>query len=90
MSQKRFTIGREFDMEESPGKQKELKNGHSNFLLAKYVNIGYYLVAPLFLGVFFGLVLDRVFKTKPVFTMSGIVLGTAGVFYNLYKTIKET
>lgn len=54
-----------------------------------YLNVGYYLVIPLLLGVFLGLVLDNWFKTKPIFVGIGIVIGTTACFYNLYKLLKN-
>jgi F0F1-type ATP synthase assembly protein I len=55
----------------------------------KYLNLGFYLAAPLLLGVFIGLKLDDVFHTKPVFTISLIVLGAVATFYNLIRITKE-
>lgn len=89
MSQKRFAIGKAFDMQEKAEKQKEIKNEHSNFLLAKYVGIGYYLGAPLIIGVFLGLAIDNFLKTKPLFIIIFIIIGTIAVFYNLFKITKS-
>jgi len=55
----------------------------------KYLNIGFYLAAPLLAGVFIGLKLDDVFHTKPAFTLTCIVLGTVATFYNLIRLTKE-
>lgn len=88
MSQKRFAIGKAFDMQEHTEKQKEIKNAHSNFLLAKYIGIGYYLGAPLLIGVFLGLAVDHFLKTKPLFIIIFIIIGTIGTFYNLFKLTK--
>lgn len=61
-----------------------------NLLLANSLNIGYYLITPLLIGVFFGVVVDRFFDTKPLFTVSLIVCGVIGTFYNLAKLTKRT
>lgn len=58
-------------------------------LYTKYLNIGFYLMAPLLFGVFFGLYLDSKFEVKPFFTMTGIGLGILCTFYNLWKLTKD-
>lgn len=60
-----------------------------NLSYLKYANIGFYLVTPLVAGVFLGLWLDSKFNSKPVLTISFIVLGAIGTFYNLIKLTKE-
>lgn len=67
--------------------KKPLKS--DNLQLANYMNMGYYLITPLLLGVFFGLVLDNLFKTKPFFVLLLIFLGLVSTFYNLWRLIKE-
>lgn len=62
----------------------------SNLVLAKSLNIGYYLLTPLLVGVFLGIALDKIFQTKGVFVISLIVLGAISSFYNLYKLTKES
>lgn len=61
----------------------------NNLVLAKSLNIGYYLLTPLLVGVFLGLALDKVFQTRGVFVVILILLGTVSSFYNLYKLTKE-
>lgn len=61
----------------------------NNLVLAKSLNIGYYLLTPLLVGVFLGLALDKVFQTHGVFVVILILLGTISSFYNLYKLTKE-
>lgn len=61
----------------------------NNLLLAKSLNIGYYLITPLLVGVFLGLFLDDLFETNGIFVTSLIILGTISTFYNLYKLTKE-
>ncbi|MBI3366301.1 AtpZ/AtpI family protein [Candidatus Roizmanbacteria bacterium] len=52
------------------------------------LNVGYYLITPLLIGVFLGLLIDGRFHTKPIATIIGISLGSIGSFYNLSKFIK--
>jgi len=59
-------------------------------VLAKYSNIGYYLLTPLLLGVFIGLGLDTYFRSKPLFTLIGISLGFISAAYSLYKLVKDS
>lgn len=58
------------------------KNKQSSILpLAKYINIGYYLIIPLIGGSIFGFLIK-----KPLL---GILLGTIFTFYNLIKLVKQ-
>lgn len=70
-------------------KPKHAKKQTDSLVLAKYTSIGYYLIAPLLIGVFFGLGLDRVFHTKPLFMLGFLVLGMIATFYNLYSLVKK-
>ena len=74
--------------QDETGKSKKDRQG-DNLLIAKYINVGYYLVAPLLMGVFFGFTIDNYFKTNGVVTLVGILLGTVATFYNLLKLTKE-
>jgi len=56
-----------------------------NFNLAKYLNLSYYLVIPIIAGVFLGLFLDNLLKTKKLFFIIFFSLGIVGTFYNLFK-----
>ncbi len=62
----------------------------NNLVLAKSLNIGYYLLTPLLVGVFLGILLDKYFKTQGVFILIFIILGSISSFYNLYKVAKES
>jgi ATP synthase protein I len=76
--------------EELKIKPKESPKESSNpILLAKSLNIGYYLITPLLIGVFFGYWLDNIFKTRPLFLLMFFLIGTVGSFYNLWKLTKE-
>lgn len=70
------------------GKTKRLKNKNSLFDINN-LSIGYYLVTPIVLGVFLGLVLDYWLKSKPVFFIICLFFGTVGSFYNTFKLTKE-
>ncbi len=69
--------------------KKRQNNVEEDLKLAKNFNVGYYIITPLFIGVFLGLFLDNIFKTKPLFILSFLVLGTIASFYNIWKTLKE-
>lgn len=69
--------------------EKPKQNFKQHFLIAKSLNIGYYLITPLLLGVFFGLLIDNFLKTKPFFTIILIIFGVVASFYNLWKVAKE-
>jgi F0F1-type ATP synthase assembly protein I len=53
------------------------------------LDIGFYLLTPILAGVFFGLYLDRKLYTKPIFTISLILLGAVASLYNLFKLTKK-
>jgi ATP synthase protein I len=52
-------------------------------------NVGIYLMAPILLGVFIGYSLDKFFKTKPIFVVFFIILGTISSYYNFWKIVKK-
>ncbi|MCL4364385.1 AtpZ/AtpI family protein [Patescibacteria group bacterium] len=86
-----YKIGHDLKIKEHPD-VKEIKNDSEKdkILVAKSMNIGYYLITPLILGVFFGFWLDRVFKTKPILLLVFFAFGIVGSFYNLWKYVNET
>jgi F0F1-type ATP synthase assembly protein I len=53
------------------------------------INIGYYLVTPLLIGVFLGYLIDRQFEWRPYAMLLGIMMGLVGTIYNLVRIIKE-
>lgn len=92
MKTKKYSVSRDFEFAQREVDYLGIKKNHdknTNLLLAKYANVGYYLVAPLLLGVFFGLGIDTYLDTKPLFTIICLTLGVVGVFYNLNKIIKD-
>lgn len=66
-------------------KEYKLRNQRTPF----FYNLGIYFITPLLLGVFLGYQFDRWFKTKPIFILLFILLGTIASFYNLLRLIKE-
>jgi len=59
------------------------------FSLVNMLNIGYYIITPLLVGVFLGLAIDRQLKIKGVFTLIFLFFGSVAAFYNLYKLYKN-
>lgn len=55
----------------------------------KYLNVGYYILTPILMGVFVGLALDIWLGTRPLFVMLGITGGTIAVFYNLFTFLRH-
>ena len=86
---KYYTFDKKLDLKPSlePTKRASKKK-ENNFLLAKYSNIGYYLLTPLLIGVFLGLYLDGRLGTHYLVVI-GIIIGSIGSFYNLFKIIKQ-
>ena len=76
------------DLKKTAPKEKKVFKEKNNILLANYANIGYYLVTPLVVGVFLGLYLAGSTGEK-LWMIAGIVLGSLGTFYNLFKLIKQ-
>lgn len=71
-------------------KEMEIKQaGKGWYIDPMYLNLGFYLAVPLVGGVFLGSYLDTKFHTKPVLTLTFIVIGLVSTFYNLYKTLKN-
>lgn len=81
-----YRIGTDFKIKKSEKFTKTTKK--PNFQLANYLNIGYYLITPLVLGVFLGVVIDRSLKTKH-WTLILIFFGFAASIYNLYRLTKK-
>jgi len=85
-----FTVEKNFKIKPAKKEKKQKKTPTKlDFSLANSFNIGYYLITPLLIGVFFGLLLDNFLKTKPVFTLTLLSFGMMGTLYNLWKLIKE-
>ncbi len=60
-----------------------------NLQAVRYMNVGFYLVTPLVVGVLLGSYIDRVYGIRPVATISLIMVGSVAMFYNLYRLTKK-
>lgn len=69
-------------------KNKSKSEISKNILLAKYSNIGYYLVTPILIGVFLGLYLDGRLGTNYLVVI-GIIIGSISTIYNLFRLLKQ-
>lgn len=85
----RYKIGRDLNIHTKENTSKQKQKSHSNFVLAKYAGLGYYLVTPLVIGVFLGFGLDSYFGSKPFFILFFIIIGFISAIYNMYRLIKE-
>ena len=86
----RYHINKNFEII----KRDNIKNdkpiqSQPNLALAKYLNIGYYLITPLLLGVFFGLYIEKKYNSGGKIILIAILLGFIGTVYNLYRLTKE-
>lgn len=80
-----YKVGKDFEVELHKLDIKKKKKS----TVANHIDIGYYLVTPMLIGVIVGLYLDSRFKSKPLYTMIFLFLGVVGMFYNLWKVTKE-
>jgi len=81
------------DLEKIEDRQilKNKKNNKADkILVAKFINIGYYLIIPILGAIFLGNLLDKLFSSKPIFLLVFLFFGVLSSFYNLIKLIKET
>lgn len=67
---------------------KKRQRRENSWTSIEYMNVGYFLIVPILLGIGTGLVLDKILKSK-VFIVPGIILGTIASFYNLWKLVKD-
>ncbi len=70
-------------------KKKKTKGNLSPFWGIDYLNIGFYLVTPIVVGVILGLVIDNRFGTRPTFIVALILIGSVASIYNLIKLTKK-
>lgn len=68
---------------------REKKKQRNQTAVFANLNVGAYLIVPILLGVFIGYQLDSRLKTKPLFLIVFLLLGTVSTFYNLIKLTKE-
>ncbi|MFN3306958.1 MAG: AtpZ/AtpI family protein [Candidatus Kapaibacteriota bacterium] len=69
-------------------KEKDSKN----FLLevAPYLNLGWQLVATILIMTFIGILIDRHFATKPLFTLIFAFLGCAVAIYDFIRSVLKS
>jgi len=77
------------EIEEKENKIKKKKEIKFDFSNLDYISIGFYVVAPIVLGVIVGIFLDNKLGTKPLITLTLILLGSVGSLYNLYRLTKK-
>jgi len=53
----------------------------------RFVGLGWYVALCIVAGVVGGFFLDKWLGTIPIFTLLGVLLGTAAAFYGLYKMV---
>jgi len=68
---------------------KKKPTDRDSFLIAfgVYGAVGFQLVASLLVGVFLGQWLDKKWGTDPWMMFTGLILGTAGGFFNLFRLV---
>ena len=79
----------DFSLKPSSRQKKVDNDGFDMVMLAKYSSLGYYVVAPLFVGIFIGLVLDHFVHTGSTGILISIGIGFISTMYNLFKLIQE-
>ncbi|MDO8497684.1 MAG: AtpZ/AtpI family protein [bacterium] len=82
-----YSISTGGEMEKVAFKKNLVKKGHGDYSV--YLNLGFYLITPVLLGVVVGGFLDNHFHTKHVFFYILLSLGTLACFYNLVKLFKQ-
>lgn len=83
---KYYTFDENLDLKESHFSHPTgVKKKVDNYLIAKYINIGYYLIIPLIFGILGGFFLDKILKTEKIFFIIFFSFGIIGTFYNLIK-----
>ena len=75
-----FRFDKNLNLKSSEIPRSKKPSQKNNLELAKYSNIGYYLITPLLIGVFLGLYFHSV--------LVGVVIGTVETFYNLFRLLK--
>ena len=71
-----------------PTKRKKKAQERVTFQVNDMLNLGVYLVVPLLAGLGLGILVDNKLGIKPWGTLSGLVLGAVGSFFNLIKIVR--
>ena len=82
-----YSISTGGEMEKTAFKKKQVKKGYEGYSM--YLNLGFYLITPVLLGVVVGGFLDNHFHSKHTFFYVFLGLGTLACFYNLVKLFKQ-
>lgn len=80
--------GSDFDLypvKNTKGKGK----AHQNLQGLQYMNMGFFLVTPILLGVFLGLYIDNLLHIRPFATTILICLGAGASIYHLLRMLKK-
>lgn len=64
-----------------------VKKDSFGYYLGLITQLGLTVIFSILIGLFIGIALDKLFKTKGIFLMLFLVIGIAGGFYNSYKQI---
>ncbi|MFW6052559.1 MAG: AtpZ/AtpI family protein [Desulfosalsimonas sp.] len=68
--------------------RKETKQAFRD--LGYYSHLGFSIALAIFIGLFIGLGIDKVFDTRPVFMFIFLVLGIIAGFNNIYRAVKRS
>lgn len=85
-SESHFKIDKEGSIVKHIKLEREFKKGSDDL---STINLGYYLITPLLIGVFLGLMIGEKFHMKEKGAFIGIILGLVGTIYNLIKIVKS-
>ncbi len=64
-------------------------DGRRDRSMMDLMGVGIVLVACVFLGYFLGIALDKKLGTSPWCTVTGVVLGSAAGFVQLFRTVSR-
>ncbi|MDR1366253.1 MAG: AtpZ/AtpI family protein [Holosporales bacterium] len=62
---------------------------HKKQIKSALMHCGIELFSCVLAGLLFGLLVDKYFKTKPLFIIVGFMLGVAAAFYNIIKLVRK-
>ncbi|MDR1475072.1 MAG: AtpZ/AtpI family protein [Holosporales bacterium] len=62
---------------------------HKRRIKSTLINCGVEMFSCVLVGLMLGLFIDGRFGTKPIFIVTGFMLGTATAFYNIIKLVNK-
>jgi F0F1-type ATP synthase assembly protein I len=83
------------DIEQFEKKVKDFKNSYKNSSSKKKkkphkpFHVGLDIISSVIAGCFIGIVIDKIFLTKPIFMVICLFLGFFGGLRNIYKSITK-